>query len=214
MHCYPSGKKEIEMPKDGGNERLGVIKRKTNETSISVSINLDGSGKSEISTGIGFFDHMLEQLAKHSLIDMTIKCEGDLHIDAHHSVEDTGIAIGQAIKEAVGDKKGIRRYGHFTLVMDEARSMVALDLSNRPFLVWDAHFTLASLGEMDTELFQEFFQALASAGGITLHVDNQAGSNNHHIAESIFKACAKALRMAVEIDPRAADSLPSTKGAL
>ena len=202
------------MPKDGGNERLGVIKRKTNETSISVSINLDGSGKSEISTGIGFFDHMLEQLAKHSLIDMTIKCEGDLHIDAHHSVEDTGIAIGQAIKEAVGDKKGIRRYGHFTLVMDEARSMVALDLSNRPFLVWDAHFTLASLGEMDTELFQEFFQALASAGGITLHVDNQAGSNNHHIAESIFKACAKALRMAVEIDPRAADSLPSTKGAL
>ena len=202
------------MPKDGGNERLGVIKRKTNETSISVSINLDGSGKSEISTGIGFFDHMLEQLAKHSLIDMTIKCEGDLHIDAHHSVEDTGIAIGQAIKEAVGDKKGIRRYGHVTLVMDEARSMVALDLSNRPFLVWDAHFTLASLGEMDTELFQEFFQALASAGGITLHVDNQAGSNNHHIAESIFKACAKALRMAVEIDPRAADSLPSTKGAL
>lgn len=202
------------MPKDGGNERLGVVKRKTNETSISVSINLDGSGKSEINTGIGFFDHMLEQLAKHSLIDMTIKCEGDLHIDAHHSVEDTGIAIGQAIKEAVGDKKGIRRYGHFTLVMDEARSMVALDLSNRPFLVWDAYFTSASLGEMDTELFQEFFQALASAGGITLHVDNQAGTNNHHIAESIFKACAKALRMAVEIDPRAADSLPSTKGAL
>jgi len=202
------------MPKDGGNERLGVVKRKTNETSIAVSINLDGSGKAEISTGIGFFDHMLEQLAKHSLIDMSIKCEGDLHIDAHHSVEDTGIAIGQAIKEAVGDKKGIRRYGHFTLVMDEARSMVALDLSNRPFLVWDAHFTSASLGEMDTELFQEFFQALASAGGITLHVDNQAGSNNHHIAESIFKACAKALRMAVEIDPRAADSLPSTKGAL
>ena len=202
------------MPKDGGNERLGVVKRTTNETNISVSINLDGSGKSEINTGIGFFDHMLEQLVKHSLIDMTIKCEGDLHIDAHHSVEDTGIAIGQAIKEAVGDKKGIRRYGHFTLVMDEARSMVALDLSNRPFLVWDARFTSASLGEMDTELFQEFFQALASAGGITLHVENQAGSNNHHIAESIFKACAKALRMAVEIDPRAADSLPSTKGAL
>ncbi len=202
------------MPKDGGNERLGVVKRKTNETSISVSINLDGSGKAEISTGIGFFDHMLEQLAKHSLIDMTIKCEGDLHIDAHHSVEDTGIAIGQAIKEAVGDKKGIRRYGHFTLVMDEARSMVALDLSNRPYLVWDAAFTSASLGEMDTELFQEFFQALASAGGITLHIDNQAGTNNHHIAESIFKACAKALRMAVEIDMRAGDSLPSTKGAL
>lgn len=202
------------MPKDGRNERLGVIKRKTNETNISVSVNLDGSGKAEISTGIGFFDHMLEQLAKHSLIDMTIKCEGDLHIDAHHSVEDTGIAIGQAIKEAVGDKKGIRRYGHFTLVMDEARSMVSLDLSNRPFLVWDAEFTSAALGEMDTELFQEFFQALASAGGITLHIQNQAGTNNHHIAESIFKACAKALRMAVEIDPRAEGSLPSTKGAL
>lgn len=202
------------MPKDGRNERLGVIKRKTNETSISVSVNLDGSGKAEISTGIGFFDHMLEQLAKHSLIDMTITCEGDLHIDAHHSVEDTGIAIGQAIKEAVGDKKGIRRYGHFTLVMDEARSLVALDLSNRPYLIWDADFTAASLGEMDTELFQEFFQALASAGGITLHVENQAGTNNHHIAESIFKACAKALRMALEIDPRASDSLPSTKGAL
>lgn len=202
------------MPKDGRNERLGVIERKTNETSISVSVNLDGSGKANINTGIGFFDHMLEQLAKHSLIDMTVKCDGDLHIDAHHSVEDTGIAIGQAIKEAIGDKKGIRRYGHFTLVMDEARSMVALDLSNRPFLVWDAEFTSASLGEMDTELFQEFFQALASAGGITLHIENQAGTNNHHIAESIFKACAKALRMAVEIDARAADALPSTKGAL
>ena len=202
------------MPKDGRNERLGVIERKTNETSISVSVNLDGSGKANINTGIGFFDHMLEQLAKHSLIDMTVKCDGDLHIDAHHSVEDTGIAIGQAIKEAIGDKKGIRRYGHFTLVMDEARSMVALDLSNRPFLVWDAEFTSASLGEMDTELFQEFFQALASAGGITLHIENQAGTNNHHIAESIFKAYAKALRMAVEIDARAADALPSTKGAL
>ena len=202
------------MPKDGRNERLGVIERKTNETSISVSVNLDGSGKADISTGIGFFDHMLEQLAKHSLIDMTVKCDGDLHIDAHHSVEDTGIAIGQAIKEAIGDKKGIRRYGHFTLVMDEARSMVALELSNRPVLVWDAEFTSASLGEMDTELFQEFFQALASAGGITLHIENQAGTNNHHIAESIFKAYAKALRMAVEIDARAADALPSTKGAL
>ena len=157
---------------------------------------------------------MLEQLSKHSLIDMTIKCDGDLHIDAHHSVEDTGIALGQAIKDAIGDKKGIRRYGHYTVVMDEARSMVALDLSNRAFLVWDAVFTSPSLGEMDTELFQEFFQALAGAGGITLHVENQKGSNNHHIAESIFKACAKALRIAVEIDPRASEALPSTKGAL
>ena len=200
--------------KDGGAGRIGVIERKTNETKISVSVNLDGTGQNDIQTGIGFFDHMLEQLSKHSLIDMTIKCDGDLHIDAHHSVEDTGIALGQAIKDAIGDKKGIRRYGHFTVVMDEARSMVALDLSNRAFLVWDAGFTSPSLGEMDTELFQEFFQALAGAGGITLHVENQKGSNNHHIAESIFKACAKALRIAVEIDPRASGALPSTKGAL
>ncbi|MAE50663.1 MAG: imidazoleglycerol-phosphate dehydratase [Micavibrio sp.] len=202
------------MPKDGGAGRIGVIERKTNETKISVSVNLDGTGQNDIQTGIGFFDHMLEQLSKHSLIDMTIKCDGDLHIDAHHSVEDTGIALGQAIKDAIGDKKGIRRYGHYTVVMDEARSMVALDLSNRAFLVWDAVFTSPSLGEMDTELFQEFFQALAGAGGITLHVENQKGSNNHHIAESIFKACAKALRIAVEIDPRASEALPSTKGAL
>ena len=207
-------KKEINMPKDGGAGRIGVIERKTNETKISVSVNLDGTGQNDIQTGIGFFDHMLEQLSKHSLIDMTIKCDGDLHIDAHHSVEDTGIALGQAIKDAIGDKKGIRRYGHYTVVMDEARSMVALDLSNRAFLVWDAVFTSPSLGEMDTELFQEFFQALAGAGGITLHVENQKGSNNHHIAESIFKACAKALRIAVEIDPRASGALPSTKGAL
>lgn len=201
------------MPKDGA-QRIGVINRKTKETSVSVSVNLDGSGKADIATGIGFFDHMLEQLAKHSLIDMTIKCEGDLHIDAHHSVEDTGITLGQAIKEAVGDKRGIRRYGHFDLVMDEARSSVALDLSNRPYLVWDVMFSMERIGEMDTELFQEFFNALAGAAGITLHAENRAGTNNHHIAESIFKACAKALRMAVEIDPRASDSLPTTKGAL
>ena len=202
------------MPKDNPNDRLGLINRKTKETDVSVSINLDGTGKADINTGIGFFDHMLEQLAKHSLIDMTIKCEGDLHIDGHHSAEDTGIALGQALKEAVGDKKGIRRYGHFDLVMDEARSSVALDLSNRPYLVWNANFTTPRLGEMDTELFQEFFNAFAQAGGITLHIDNKCGTNNHHIIEGIFKATAKALRMAVEIDPRAADQLPSTKGTL
>jgi len=202
------------MPKDNPNDRLGLINRKTKETDVSVSINLDGTGRADISTGIGFFDHMLEQLAKHSLIDMTIKCEGDLHIDGHHSAEDTGIALGQALKEAVGDKKGIRRYGHFDLVMDEARSSVALDLSNRPYLVWSANFTTPRLGEMDTELFQEFFNAFAQAGGITLHVENKCGTNNHHIIEGIFKATAKALRMAVEIDPRAADQLPSTKGTL
>ena len=195
-------------------KRTAEISRKTNETAISVSVNLDGTGQSNAKTGIGFFDHMLDQLSKHSLIDMNISCDGDLHIDAHHSVEDVGIALGQALKEALGDKKGIRRYGHFDLVMDEARSSVALDFSNRAFLVWDASFTSSRLGEMDTELFREFFQALAGAAGLTLHITNICGFNNHHIAESIFKATAKALRMAVETDPRASDALPSTKGAL
>lgn len=202
------------MPKDNANSRSAFIERKTKETSVSVRVNLDGTGKAEMKTGIGFFDHMLDQLAKHSLIDMSIHCDGDLHIDGHHSVEDTGITLGQALKEAVGDKMGIRRYGHFDLVMDEARSSVALDLSNRPYLVWDVFFTCDRLGEMDTELFQEFFNAFAQAAGITLHIENKCGTNNHHIAESIFKALAKALRMAVEIDPRASDILPTTKGAL
>ena len=195
-------------------KRTAKISRNTKETKIAVVIDLDGTGEADISTGIGFFDHMLEQLAKHSLIDMMIKADGDLHIDAHHTVEDTGIALGQALKEAVGYKTGIRRYGHFTLVMDEARSSVALDLSNRPYLVWDMNFTVDCLGEMDTELFQEFFHALAGAGGITLHCVKEAGTNNHHVAESLFKACAKALRMAVAIDTRAQGQLPSTKGAL
>ena len=194
--------------------RKASVSRKTNETDITVSVNLDGEGRADIATGVGFFDHMLEQLAKHSLIDITIKADGDLHIDAHHTVEDTGIALGQALKEAIGDKKGIRRYGHAYLPMDEALSRVALDLSNRPFLVWQADFTSPSLGTMDTELFQEFFQAFSVAAGLTFHAKNLYGSNNHHIAESIFKATAKALRMAVEIDARAADQLPSTKGAL
>lgn len=195
--------------------RTASINRKTKETEISVAVNLDGQGIAEIQTGIGFFDHMLEQLAKHSLIDMTIKAKGDLHIDAHHTVEDTGIALGQALKEALGDKRGISRYGHFDLVMDESRSAVALDFSNRPHLVWDVMFTVERLGEeMETELFQEFFNALAGAGGITLHASNYYGTNNHHIIESVFKACARALRMAVTIDPRVADVLPSTKGAL
>lgn len=195
-------------------KRSASIARKTKETDISVSLLLDGTGKADIKTGIGFFDHMLEQLARHSLIDITLACKGDLHIDGHHTVEDCGIALGQALKQALGDKIGIRRYGHFDLVMDEARSSVALDLSNRAFLVWNVRFTTHRLGEMDTELFQEFFQALASAGGITLHATNLCGSNNHHIAESLFKALAKALRMAVELDPRAEGQLPSTKGAL
>lgn len=202
------------MPKDNRKERTASISRKTKETDVSISINLDGQGVADIDTGIGFFDHMLEQLSKHALIDMTIKCNGDLHIDGHHSVEDTGITLGQALKEAIGDKKGIRRYGHFDLVMDESRAQVALDLSNRPYLVWDVDFSVDRLGDMDTELFQEFFNAFAQSAGITLHVSNICGTNNHHIIESIFKACAKSLRMAVEIDPRAANALPSTKGAL
>jgi imidazoleglycerol-phosphate dehydratase len=194
--------------------RSANVKRKTKETSVSVAVNLDGSGICKINTGIGFFDHMLEQLGKHALIDLDIAVSGDLHIDGHHTVEDTGLALGKALKDALGDKIGIRRYGHFDLVMDEARSAVALDFSNRPYLVWKADFTVDRLGEMDTELFQEFFNAVAQSGGITLHVTSHAGSNNHHIIESIFKAFAKSVRMAVEIDLRASDQLPSTKGAL
>ena len=202
------------MPKDGAKERLGTVSRKTVETNVSASVNLDGRGAYDISTGIGFLDHMLEQLSKHSLIDITIKAEGDLHIDGHHTAEDVGITLGQAIKEAVGDKKGIRRYGHFDLVMDEARASVSLDFSNRPVLVWDVEFTVQKLGEMDTELFQEFFNAFINAAGVTYHATQLAGTNNHHVIEAIFKATAKSLRMALEIDPRAADSLPSTKGSL
>ncbi len=195
-------------------KRTASITRKTNETSVEVNVDIDGSGRADINTGIGFFDHMLEQLAKHSLIDMDIKAKGDLHIDGHHTVEDVGITLGQAIKKAVGDKVGIYRYGHFDLVMDEARSSVALDFSNRPFLIWDANFSVDRLGDMDCELFREFFQALTGAGGITLHVSNLCGVNNHHIIESIFKACARSMRLALDTDPRAADQLPSTKGAL
>jgi len=195
-------------------KRRAEIKRETAETRIAVALNLDGTGQYDISTGIGFFDHMLDQLAKHSLIDLAVTAEGDLHIDAHHTVEDTGIAIGTALKEALGEKAGIRRYGHALAPMDEALSRVALDLSNRPFLVWDVEFTQARLGEMDTELVREFFQALASAAGITLHVQCEYGANNHHIAESCFKALARALRIAVDIDPRLDGALPSTKGAL
>ncbi|MGB0719914.1 MAG: imidazoleglycerol-phosphate dehydratase HisB [Bdellovibrionales bacterium] len=194
--------------------RTGKISRETKETKVSVAVNLDGTGVSDIATGIGFFDHMLEQLSKHSLIDITIKADGDLHIDGHHTAEDVGITLGQAMREAVGDKRGIRRYGHFTLVMDEVLSRVALDLSNRPYLIWQADFSVPRLGEMDTELFQEFFNAFAQAAGITLHIKNEYGENNHHIIESVFKACAKALRMAVEADPRAEGQLPSTKGSL
>ena len=194
--------------------RKARISRKTSETAISVAIDLDGQGRFSGATGVGFFDHMLDQLARHSLIDIAIEAAGDLHIDNHHTVEDCGIALGQALSEALGDKRGIRRYGHFTLAMDDAQIACALDLSGRPFLVWNLDFPTAKIGQFDTELVREFFQALATHGGITLHLDRVHGINSHHLAEAAFKAVARALRAAVEPDPRIGGALPSTKGAL
>ncbi len=194
--------------------RSAKVERKTNETDIAVSVNLDGSGTYDVETGIGFLDHMLDQLSKHSLIDIRLRARGDLHIDFHHTAEDVGIALGEAIKRALGDKKGIRRYASSDLVMDGTLTRVALDVSGRPFLVWKVVFDRDKVGEMDTELFREWFQAFAMNAGITLHVENLYGDNNHHIAESAFKALARALREAVEIDPRASDRIPSTKGSL
>ena len=194
--------------------RTAEIKRKTSETDIAVSVNLDGSGTYDIETGIGFLDHMLDQLSKHSLLDIRVRAKGDLHIDFHHTAEDVGIALGEAVKQALGDKKGIRRYASSDLVMDGTLTRVALDVSGRPFLVWKVEFNRDKVGEMDTELFREWFQAFAMNAGITLHVENLYGDNNHHIAESAFKALARALRDAVEIDPRARDRIPSTKGTL
>lgn len=194
--------------------RSAQITRKTAETEISVEIALDGTGSYDNQTGVGFFDHMLDQLARHALIDMTIRCTGDLHIDDHHSVEDVGIALGQALTQAMGDKRGIRRYGECHLPMDDALVRAALDLSGRPYLVWDAEMPTAKIGTFDTELVHEFFQALATHGGITLHVTKLAGINSHHIAEAAFKAVARALRDALETDPRKADAIPSTKGSL
>ena len=194
--------------------RKSQITRKTAETEIDVSVDLDGTGQYDNETGVGFFDHMLDQLARHSLIDMKIRCKGDLHIDDHHTVEDVGIALGQALREAVGDKKGINRYGACLLPMDDALVRAALDLSGRPFLVWNVDLPTPKIGTFDTELVREFFQALSTHGGITLHVDALHGFNSHHIAEAAFKAVARALRDAVETDPRKADAIPSTKGAL
>ncbi|REG55743.1 imidazoleglycerol-phosphate dehydratase [Paracoccus versutus] len=194
--------------------RRAKITRETAETQIEVELDLDGSGRYDNRTGVGFFDHMLDQLARHSLIDLTVRARGDLHIDDHHTVEDTGIAIGQALTQALGDKRGIRRYGAFHLAMDDALVRAALDLSARPYLVWNVDFPAQKIGSFDTELVREFFQALATHGGITLHVDRLHGLNAHHIAEAAFKAVARALREAVEPDPRMAGVLPSTKGAL
>jgi imidazoleglycerol-phosphate dehydratase len=194
--------------------RRAKISRSTTETSIEVEINLDGTGAYDVKTGVGFFDHMVEQLARHSMIDITLRAQGDLHIDDHHTVEDSGIALGQAIAEAVGDKAGIRRYGACLLPMDDALVRAALDLSGRPYLVWNVAMTATKIGTFDTELLREFFQALSTHGGITLNIAQLDGVNSHHIAEAAFKAVARALREAVEEDPRRAGAIPSTKGKL
>ena len=194
--------------------RTATITRSTAETAIDVTVNLDGTGVYDVETGVGFFDHMLEQLSRHSLIDLTVRTKGDLHIDEHHTVEDTGIAIGQAFAQALGDKRGITRYGDALSPMDETLTRVALDISGRPWLVWKDLFSQTRLGTMDTEMFEHFFHSFAQAAGITLHVETLYGTNNHHIAEAAFKGVARALRTAIEIDPRKADAIPSTKGML
>ncbi|PJE31033.1 imidazoleglycerol-phosphate dehydratase [Pseudooceanicola antarcticus] len=194
--------------------RNAQVTRSTAETDIHVVIDLDGTGQYECDTGVGFFDHMLDQLARHSLIDITVTCKGDTFIDDHHSVEDVGIALGQALTKALGDKRGIRRYGDCHLAMDDSLVRSALDLSGRPFLVWNVDFPTQKIGSFDTELVREFFQAFSTHGGITLHVDKLHGFNSHHIAEAAFKSVARALRVAVESDPRKSDAIPSTKGTL
>ncbi|MEM9592364.1 MAG: imidazoleglycerol-phosphate dehydratase HisB [Pseudomonadota bacterium] len=194
--------------------RTATVDRRTKETSISASVNLDGTGAYDVATGVGFLDHMLEQLARHGLFDITLKADGDLHIDQHHTTEDSGIVLGQAFAKALGDKAGITRYGSCYLPMDETLTRVALDVSGRPFLVWKVDFSRSKIGEMDTELFREWFQAFAQNAGITLHVENLYGENNHHVAETCYKALARALRQAVSVDPRQSGRVPSTKGQL
>jgi imidazoleglycerol-phosphate dehydratase len=194
--------------------RQASVERKTKETQISASVNLDGTGVYNVATGIGFLDHMLEQLSRHSLMDIDLKADGDLHIDFHHTTEDSGIVIGDAVNQALGDRAGITRYGNALVPLDEALTRVVVDCSNRPYLVWKVDFTRPKLGEMDTELFKEWFQAFAQAAGITLHVENVYGENNHHIVESCYKGLARALRQAIDIDPRKSDAVPSTKGVL
>jgi imidazoleglycerol-phosphate dehydratase len=194
--------------------RRASFARKTNETTITTEVNLDGLGVYSIETGIGFLNHMLEQLSRHSLIDVTLKAKGDLHIDAHHTTEDSAITLGKAIREALGDRKGIERYGHAVIPMDETLTRVAVDLSDRPYIVWNVKFTQDRLGDMDTELFREWFFAFGQAVGMNLHVENCYGVNNHHIVESCFKGLARALKIAIAIDPRKSDAVPSTKGSL
>ncbi len=194
--------------------RKAVVERATRETRVTAEVNLDGTGEYEIATGIGFLDHMLEQLSRHSLIDLALRAEGDLHIDFHHTTEDTGIVVGQAVAQALGDRRGIRRYGNATIPMDETLTRVSVDVSNRPYLIWRVALSRPKLGEMDTELFKEWFQAFAQNAGITLHVENAYGENTHHIVESCYKGLARALRDAIERDSRIAGEVPSTKGVL
>jgi imidazoleglycerol-phosphate dehydratase len=194
--------------------RKASVQRNTKETQIRVEVDLDGTGAYDVSTGIGFLDHMLEQLSRHSLINLTVRAKGDLHIDFHHTTEDSGYAIGEAVSTALGDRKGIVRYGQALIPMDETLTRVALDCSNRPYLIWKVKFTRQKLGEMDTELFKEWFQAFAQSAGLTLHVENLYGENSHHIVESCYKGLARALKQAIDIDPRQANAIPSTKGVL
>ena len=194
--------------------RQASVERNTKETKISGTVGIDGEGRYDVATGIGFLDHMLEQLSKHSLIDLTLRAEGDLHIDYHHTTEDSGDVVGEALIKALGDRKGIERYGHAYIPMDETLTRVSIDLSGRPYLVWKVNFTRPKLGDFDTELFKEWFAAFAQSAGATLHVENLYGENNHHIAESCFKGLARALKAAVTLDPRKADQIPSTKGTL
>jgi imidazoleglycerol-phosphate dehydratase len=198
----------------GPRVRRAEVKRETNETKIAVAVNLDGEGRADIRTGIGFFDHMLEQLSRHSLIDMEVRADGDLHIDGHHTVEDTGIALGQAVAQALGERRGISRYASIDLVMDEAATRAAVDVSGRPYLVWKVAFPTQRIGDFDAELAREFFQAFSQHARITLHVVNHYGENGHHVAETCFKAVARALRAALALDPRLGDAVPSTKGTL
>ena len=194
--------------------REATIARKTKETDIEVSVNIDGTGVYDVNTGIGFLDHMLEQLSRHSLMDLTVRAKGDLHIDFHHTTEDTGIAIGEAIHQAMGERRGIVRYASTAIPMDETLTRASIDISDRPYLIWKVDFTKPKLGEVDTELFKEWFQAFAQNARVTLHIENLYGENNHHIVESCFKALARAFRAAADTDPRASDSVPSTKGTL
>jgi imidazoleglycerol-phosphate dehydratase len=205
---------QARSPAVASSARKANVERVTKETKIRGAVDLDGTGLYDVSTGIGFLDHMLEQLSRHSLIDLTLRAEGDLHIDFHHTTEDTGYVVGEAVAKALGDRRGIARWGDALVPMDETLTRVAIDVSNRPYLVWKVKFSKPKLGEMDTELFKEWFQAFAQSAGITLHVENLYGENNHHIVESCYKGLARSLRQAVAIDPRRADAVPSTKGVL